>query len=283
MPVIPFTPDVVFYHGGCTDGWAAAYIAKKTWPDVSLQPMFFGQPTPLEMAADQNVLVVDFSWKHEEMLKLKGVSANIFVLDHHKTAEAELAGLDFCFFDMNRSGARLMWDVTEEWSGSMPWWVPYVEDRDLWRWALPCSREVSAYLMSLPHTEEAWDQISRTMAEAINMGRGILQYVKQYVANVVAQRQMGHWDGLTVAVVNAAYPNISDVGHELTQAPVLAQVGMGWFERGDGLVQFSLRSEGSVDVSALAKKMGGGGHLNAAGFELTVTKARVFLDVVLGR
>ena len=36
--------------------------------------------------------------------------------------------------------------------------------------------------------------------------------------------------------------------------------------RADGRWQFSLRSEGEFDVSAVAQQYGGGGHRNAAGF-----------------
>ena len=50
---------------------------------------------------------------------------------------------------------------------------------------------------------------------------------------------------------------------------------MSWFQQADGRFQFSLRSrnknvEGSevVDVSAIAKAFGGGGHAAAAGFVL---------------
>jgi phosphoesterase RecJ-like protein len=39
-------------------------------------------------------------------------------------------------------------------------------------------------------------------------------------------------------------------------------------EGDDGLVHVSLRSKGDVDVAALARKFGGGGHRNAAGCRL---------------
>jgi hypothetical protein len=45
-----------------------------------------------------------------------------------------------------------------------------------------------------------------------------------------------------------------------------APFAMGWYQRGDGRYAYSLRSRGDFDVSELAKKYGGGGHKNAAGF-----------------
>ena len=45
---------------------------------------------------------------------------------------------------------------------------------------------------------------------------------------------------------------------------------MSWFRHRDGNYIYSLRSraDSGIDVSAIAKKYGGGGHKNAAGFKL---------------
>ena len=47
--------------------------------------------------------------------------------------------------------------------------------------------------------------------------------------------------------------------------------GACYFDRGDGKRQWSLRSrDGAVDVAKVAKRHGGGGHRNAAGFEESI-------------
>jgi phosphoesterase RecJ-like protein len=48
----------------------------------------------------------------------------------------------------------------------------------------------------------------------------------------------------------------------------LATVKLALFlrELDSGKYKFSLRSKGDIDVSKIAQKYGGGGHLNAAGF-----------------
>ena len=48
----------------------------------------------------------------------------------------------------------------------------------------------------------------------------------------------------------------------------------------DGTVKCSLRSQGKVDVAAMAEKFGGGGHLNAAGFRLPMEQ---FMHEILQR
>lgn len=272
--------DLIIYHRDCPDGFCAAVIAKKRYPEAGLFGSTYGEPTPTIEAAGRDVLVVDFSWKRDETLKMKHVSRSLQILDHHKTAETELHGLGFAIFDMNRSGATLTWDILFL-AESRPWYVPYVEDRDLWLWKLPKSKEVSGYIMALPHTVEAWAVLDTITAEdAARNGEAIRLHIDHYIEKVVAQRAMGMLDGHSVAIVNAAYPNISDVGNVLCNH---AEIGVGWFERGDGMMQFSLRSIGSLDVAAIAKKHGGGGHLNASGFQVDLLRGREILDQILGR
>lgn len=59
----------------------------------------------------------------------------------------------------------------------------------------------------------------------------------------------------------------------------------GFGEVESGKFQYSLRSRGDFDVSAIAKKFGGGGHKNAAGFNVvgtvhatTATKLATFTE-----
>jgi phosphoesterase RecJ-like protein len=50
----------------------------------------------------------------------------------------------------------------------------------------------------------------------------------------------------------------------------------------EGLVNYSLRSVGNVDVSGIAKCYGGGGHKNAAGFTLKL-KEDTLLSSLIGK
>lgn len=275
--------DVIIYHGDCPDGFCAAFVAKKKWPDAELVPAIYGQLPPYYDVAGKHALVVDFSWKRAGTLAMREAAKSLTILDHHKTAEAELAGLDFCIFDMNRSGAQLSWDYcfpsSETGVLARPWYVDYVADRDLWRWALPDSKEINAYIMVLNHTIEAWKELDKTSSSQImQYGIGARTQVEHYVNKICEQSYSGRWLGYSVSIVNAAYPNISDVGHALCERG--AQVGLGWFVRGDGLMQFSLRSIGDIDVSSLAKLHGGGGHKNAAGFQISEVSGRALLGAL---
>lgn len=287
--------DLIIYHNGCPDGWTAAYIAKKRYPEAALMPRDHGLEPPYEEITGKDVLIVDFSFRtREQNIKASELAKSFRILDHHKTAEAELAGLDFATFDMTRSGAGLAWDYlfgkdasSEQFAERLnnplrPWWVSYIEDQDLWRWALPDSKFVGQYLKVLPRTVESWDAMAKhdTPETAALAGLGIERGTSYYVREIVGTRQLGIIEGLTVGVVNAPYVNCSEVGAELAKE---SEVGLSYFERGDGIIQFSLRSVGDVDVSAIAKRHGGGGHKNAAGFQLPIYDARIFIDTMLNR
>jgi DHHA1 domain/Recombination endonuclease VII len=115
---------------------------------------------------------------------------------------------------------------------------------------------------------------------AAELGVGALAHINHYVREAVKQAQTGILQGYKTAVLNVPYLNCSEIGHDLAKTH---QVSLTWFERGDGFVQFSLRSIGDIDVSAIAKTFNGGGHHNAAGFQLSLKESRDLVDGVLGR
>lgn len=301
--------DTIIYHNACPDGFTAAYIAKKKYPEAQLVPRDHGLPVPYEELVDKDILVVDFSFRKKEENRIVCAAAKSFrILDHHKTAQAELDGEPYAVFDMNRSGAGLAWDYLFGKDSSLsqveqlypypnfvheqsyyimarPWWVNYVEDRDLWRFRLPHSKEINAYIMTFPHTIEGWDKMALTSIEnAIEAGKAILLQIDHYVREAVKQAQYSTWEiadnTYSAAVLNVPYLSCSEVGATLAKA---VDVSVTWFERHDGIVQFSLRSAGDIDVSKIAVIFGGGGHKNAAGFQIPLAQGRAVVDTILKR
>jgi oligoribonuclease NrnB/cAMP/cGMP phosphodiesterase (DHH superfamily) len=293
--------DIIYSHGHCPDGFTAALIAKRRYPEAEVIFLDHGadHTTALSKAIFKDVLMLDFSLRtREENDSLAERTHSFRILDHHKTAEAVLKDAPYAVFDMKRSGAGLTWDYlfgkdakqeltvendyfTYPLPKDRPWYVDYVEDRDLWNWKLPRSKEVCAYLGTLPLEFEAWKHLDGTdWLSAANQGTGALAHIDHYVREAVKQAQIGTIGGASIAVLNVPYLNCSEIGDELAKT---TNFGLTWFERGDGMIQFSLRSIGDFDVSEVAKKMGGGGHKNAAGFQLTVPQGRALIDSILGR
>jgi oligoribonuclease NrnB/cAMP/cGMP phosphodiesterase (DHH superfamily) len=254
----------IIYHNNCNDGFCAAWLLWRLFPDSRFVPMDYGGDFMPYMYQGQDVIIADFSFKRDIMLELKRYANSLIVLDHHKTAEAELQGLDFCKFDTTKSGARLVYEKFFPGAG-MNWFVDYTEDRDLWKWKLPVSKEINAAISSYPREFEVWEKLAeRNFTTLATEGEAILRYQDQVVKSHLKpiMRKIGNY---YVPCVNAT-TQFSDIAGELAKDH---SFGVCWFQRQDHKFQFSLRSRSDgVDVSAIAKEYGGGGHRNAAGFEL---------------
>lgn len=258
---------IVLYHANCPDGFTSAWAANTVLADTAdYIPVSYGGEIP--EVTNKTVYILDFSFKRDVLVDLAGKAKSITLLDHHKTAEADLkdlncGGLDI-IFDMNRSGAGITWDYFHPDQVGGNWFVNYIQDRDLWQFKLPNSKIVNAYLGSLPHKFEAYTEaFNKGHDNALTCGEGCLSWMRYYIENTKRNATTMEFMGYAnIPVVNASYSAISEVLGELSENHEFA-VGWGWK---DNTIGYSLRSRHGFDVSALAKSMGGGGHQAAAGF-----------------
>ena len=256
---------IVIYHDNCVDGFTAAWVARTVYPGATFVPAQYGQDPP--NLVGQDVLIVDFSYPRETLLRMHASAKSIRVLDHHKSAQADLSELDFCLFDMDRSGAGLAWDELRGDGEPRLALVDYVEDRDLWRWKLPASREISAFIGSWEKSFERWSIVAEELEtqrdRAVAEGGAILRALNGYVAHKVPLATIFQLGNYLVPVINTTHATSELVGKLSEGHPFAA----GWFQDGAGSFIYSLRSRGDFDVSEVAKAFGGGGHRNAAGFK----------------
>lgn len=279
------TPDICIYHANCDDGFAAAYaVWKRFGNEVDFIPCQYGQEAPAVDGKD--VLIVDFSFKKDVMSELATKAHRVIVLDHHKSAQAELR--DFLqmdcpigpfekrfadrlqqgigvHFDMGKSGCRLAWEYCFG-DTPMPDWFAAVEDRDLWRFELRGTKEICIAIRSLPREFELWNMF--TAEQLADDGVAIRRYVDMVVGNICDTAFSENVGGHLVPVAACSYDFVSEVAHELLHrnpsAPFAACVVRAY----DGTT-YSLRSmDDRMDVSEIARKHGGGGHRNAAGFRV---------------
>lgn len=282
---------LIIYHDHCIDGFTAAWAAHKalkkgSWEGIELHAAQYGSPPPFEkIDPSTDVVIVDFCYPVQSMHALIQVAAYTTLLDHHKTAEENcktLAAIDpkklHVTFDMNRSGAGLAWDYFHP-IESRPSIIDLVEDRDLWKFKLADSKPFHEYVMMMPKTLDMWDIICRDTSnndnyiEIMNTGRALLTYQQNAIQQIIKAGKMPITiDGNSGLACNCPGIFASDCGHLLANES--GTFGATWSEAADKTVKFSLRSNGDYDVSAIAKKFGGGGHKNAAGFSLGQAKAK---------
>lgn len=275
----------ILFHANCYDGFGAAWAAWKRFGNAAEYiPMNYDSPMP-EINATDEVFMLDYCRKKDDLVRTALAAKHLIVLDHHKTAmpevdaaQLELAnwgGRDVTFdatIDIKRSGAMLSWDFF--FSGTpAPRLIELIQDRDLWKFDLYRTRETHAYLCSQPMNFLVWNNIYTTMqldaSQIYVQGDKILQYhellVEQFCKQVNFINVAGYYD---IPIVNCSML-FSEVPHKLLEMYPDAPFAM-YFYRRNGIWQYGLRSRGDVDVSKLAGYFGGGGHHNAAGFETTM-------------
>jgi len=269
------TRPLCIYHGNCADGFTAAWVAHHAFGgEIDLHPGVYQAPPP--DVSGRVVYLVDFSYKRPVLEAMREQASQIVVLDHHKTAEADLRDLPGIetVFDMNRAGARIAWDYWNP-GKEPPRPLLHVEDRDLWRFALPYTREIQANIFSHPYEIPVWDELMaadplKLAEEGKAIERKHFKDVNELVRVVTRRMLIGSYN---VPIANLPYIHVSDAAHLLAKGEPFA--GCYW-DTPKGRV-FGLRStDEGLDVSEIAKLYGGGGHRNAAGFTVPYETARSF-------
>lgn len=281
---------VIFYHANCVDGFAAAHVIEQhILRDLAqvpiLVPVQYGQvETPeqfdalyVDMLKDAEVFIVDFSFPTSVMDHIAKAAQKTYWLDHHKTAFEE-AGFDiskrydlwagpnfYLVFDNSKCGAMLAWEFVHGGRAEAPDFIKVVDDYDRWVFQYPQTKDAQMYIRSHSMDRLAFDSLMlMSMDEMAQAGGMMRQY---YNAQLEAHKKRGWVDiylyGERGYALNADAAFSSELGHFLAeQSGTFGAV----YQVEGSLLKFSLRSCGDYDVSALAKKFGGGGHKNAAGF-----------------
>lgn len=271
---------IVIYHASCMDGFTAAYAAWKLLNDAAEYiPAQYGDAPPDVTGKD--VFILDFSYKQTVMREMASKAHSVTILDHHKTAQAEIQplldeGIVHGVFDMHSSGAMLAWNwfhVFEE----APDLIKHAQDYDLWRFELPDTRAIVAALYSYEKDFRLWDEfvnewdkpeegLISARLKLLSDGEAILRQQERHVEAICRNAGTRLIGGYTVPCVNAPGFLASAVGNKLCQGVSFAA---SYFIDADGTGIFSLRSdENGIDVSEIAREYCGGGHQHAAGFKI---------------
>jgi oligoribonuclease NrnB/cAMP/cGMP phosphodiesterase (DHH superfamily) len=279
----PTTVDVLIYHGGCPDGFGAAFACWKSLGDAVKYigakhsaglPVDTETGLPMQDWMNKNVVIADFSFDKQTMQQLQKLvgSGKLLILDHHKTALLEHGQeTDYAYFDMKRSGATIAWDYFHP-EKNVPQLLKYLQDRDIWTWKEPDARPFLEAFNLVQQDFQKWDEYvereQELIPEAIQGGKSIANYTNNetdWLAKSVTSRSLF---GYNVGVVNS-HTLLSDLGNKivLLEDPSF-DCGLVWYyDAANRQIKGSLRSTDSkADVSLIAKSLGGGGHRNASGF-----------------
>ncbi len=263
---------VVIYHKRCPDGFGAAYAAWKKFGDTAdYVEAGYGDPLP-ESIDGKEVYILDFSYDEtpEAMRELIARAKRVVAIDHHLSARAITESAPEHVFDTERSGATLAWTYFHP-DEPVPKLLSYIEDFDIFRMALPETRYIATYLIVQPYDFDVWDGMvhafdaTESRAAFLAKARTYDEFYEKLCAIAVEAAKKVRFEGHECYFANSL-PSItmrSRIGNLLyAKLPPIALV-VSAHPDGFGV---SIRSDGSVDVSALAAKYGGGGHAGSAGF-----------------
>jgi oligoribonuclease NrnB/cAMP/cGMP phosphodiesterase (DHH superfamily) len=270
-----FERPLCLYHDDPDGRCAAAVVRRALGSKTTTHALEIGDPIPWgEVEAADLVVLVDYSLPPEDMERMRRTGAFIWV-DHHKSA-LETLGEAMAGVPGERSideaACVLSWQTF--FAGQpVPAAVALIGDRDIWRMALPDTREFGEGIYHEdmdPGNDDLWgpllDDEPEPVAELTERGRLLYQARLAQIADQVERYGFdATFEGYRTRVVNDR--GTGDMGEYIRQQGY--ELGYCYVEAvrdGELLTIVTLYSD-QVDVSQLARKHGGGGHEGAAGFQ----------------
>lgn len=262
---------IVYYHADCMDGAGAAWAARQKFGDAAeYAPVNYNYKSEdLFCVRGKEVYVLDFSFPRTVLEIWIKQAKSLLVLDHHASAKDNLTGLPYAVFDMNKSGAMMAWEGFHP-GTEAPMVIKHIQDRDLWKFELPGTRELSAYMRTRSASMDTVGFVylneragEKAMGVLYGLGEAILDHIQAQVTEATSRAFKAWLRGTEVLCTTCCSDIASEVGSALAKlSPSKIGVIVSLSHRGAGL---SIRSDGGTGARDLAEKCGGGGHGPAAG------------------
>lgn len=283
---------VIITHGWCMDGLSAAWIVRKYLQLHNIESYkikyVFGTKrnlvtdiAPLNLAdlKGKDIFITDYMYTYDELKDVECKSLTI--IDHHESSIQEckkcgtlpmVSGNVYVQHDQSYSGAGLAWKILFP-NTQMPWWIQYIQDRDLWKFQLPNSREINDAIYNLKYrTFAKFDELdSFTQAQIdwlIEQGKQISNIKNDIVSTI---SKYGHKCKFGNHIIYAIETGVlvSDVSDYIYNSDIKNEydfimcISYDFKERA---YKCRLRSKEGTNVATIAEQYGGGGHINASGF-----------------
>lgn len=296
----PSEVDYVIYHAKCPDGIGSALAAWTFFSDtgkpaeagnpltpVRVKPIYYAAKVGSEPPSDldgKNVLICDFSYRKDVLLRLLQKVKKLLVIDHHKSSEKDLADIpaENKWFDVKHSGAYLTWKYFFP-SREPPLLARYIEDHDIWLKKMPHTEEFSNWLIMVPPTFESYSTYlddSKLLAAVTSTGRNYWELNEFYIEQALDYTVVKCTE-IKGKIYFIAYNNMAILKSELgnrcfTKFPLIDFSAIYNISDQSEATNFSLRStDEHIDVSTLAFSLGGGGHRNASGLQVGLVTNRI--------
>ena len=219
--------------------------------------------------------MIDFMYSPAVTKKLMERNTRVTGIDHHVTSREAALITHKPLFSLNNSGAVLAWKYFHP-GKPTPLFLKYIEDRDLWRWKMPHSKEILSGTRFTKFTFSLVNKLVRDfnrpafIKKTIEEGRVVKSVYDGLVDQISRLAEWVEFHGHKVLAVNAPHVFTDKLGNMLVKKNKIP-FAIIWHLH-EGVVRVSLRSDGKTDVSKIAGKYAdGGGHKAAAGFNIPFT------------
>jgi len=264
-----------FYHKSDLDGHCSGAIVKRKFPQCEMIGVdYLDKLDNFVFTAGETVYIVDFSFDIDEMMKYNRF-IDIHWIDHHKSKIDEAHNLGFIAaggqsLEIGQAGCELTWQYLYP-KEPIPKAVFHLGRYDVWDHSdldtLPFQYGMRQQDNTYPESS-LWDNIFKkcqTIEGVIKVGKTIIAYEKTQNAKYAkGMSYEAEFHGLRAIIMNKAYAN--SLSFESVYDPEKHDI-MILFGVKPGEVKYTLFcTKPDIDVSAIAKTYGGGGHKGAAGF-----------------
>lgn len=277
-----------FYHKTDLDGICSGAIVQFCYPECTTIGIDYDRQNDFtvlnEVEKDEEVFVVDFSFSEEIMTKLAENGWLVWI-DHHKSAIERLQPLlknPEVHFEyavrIGSAGCELTWEFLSTRPGGsslmskpMPTAVKLLGRYDVWDHkdpnVLPFQygmRNMDSYFPDHPIWADLFTS-DDSIGDIVIYGNIVLDYEQRQNAKIAKGMAFEcNFHGLRAIAMNKPYSNskVFESVYDPAKHDIMILFGMK-----PGSCKYSLYCEKEeIDVSAIAKEYGGGGHRNAAGF-----------------
>lgn len=294
---------VVLYHDLCMDGFAAAALLYRGFPDAEFIPVNYDRMPELDPKYT-HVIFADITppalWAAENKPRID----KLYILDHHKDKAEDIrnivklynstvyAGpttdirlnLDALYIDfrLDTAGSGLVWDNLE-FGKQVPKTIDLINRRDLW----VLNREERKYhevffpfikkgrkdeifppfLKLVDYSDKKFDKKIEPIADAlaINLTQNIEFFLNKAVVKEAKIPYLNNGEPINIAYFNAPYFYASETASRYLDKDPSVDLVINMTVNGDK-TGLSLRSRlGTGYASTVARRFSGGGHADAAG------------------
>ena len=270
--------ELCFYHSADLDGHCSGAIVKRFHPDIELIGINYGDKFPWGKVKNALVYMVDFSLQpFIEMERLFNEAHSVIWMDHHKSAIEEyeasnykLDGIHRAILIDGKAGCEITWDFLYP-TIPMPTAVRLLGRYDVWdhsdQKTMPFQWGMRMF-DTFPDKYD-WENVFTNndfLIHTLNTGKTLLEYRDmenlKYAKSCSFETEL---DGLRCIAINKMLTNSQMFDSVWDKDKYDAMLTFGWRKGSWTVSLYSTKAK--IDVSAIAKARGGGGHKGAAGFQ----------------